>query len=69
MGWGYVVQRLIASGHRLQDVLDYTLDQVQLFAHEQGELDRAEAKQHLLLTRAAAAAQDDFKKVMRGLDK
>jgi len=32
MDWGTVIARLVAGGHRLDDVREYTLDQIEAFS-------------------------------------
>jgi len=34
MDWGTVISRLIAGGHRLDEVREYTLDQIEVFSRQ-----------------------------------
>lgn len=61
-------QRLIESGHRWQDIQDYTLAQVQAFGAAAARLQRERDKTALLTARAAASDAQVFSTWLNALD-
>lgn len=63
--WGAVVQRLISAGHRLAEVQDYSLQQIEIFLAAIDREDRAATRGSLIAARAANLKPDSFKRLLK----
>ncbi|HHW4679009.1 MAG TPA: hypothetical protein ACQGQH_06065 [Xylella sp.] len=63
LGWAHAIHRLIHAGHRLPDVLDYTLAQMTAFLD--AEMHRDREHDSLLLGVTAVASQGDKRSIER----
>ena len=60
-----MIQTLISNGHRLEDVLDYTMGQINVLLKSIYEIKNEEATSGMQYTRAAMwAEQKDFEKII-----
>lgn len=61
------MQSLIAAGHSLRDVSQYTLEQIELFSAEAAASEKARARVDLIVARGSQADKAGFKTILKEL--
>jgi len=66
MSWGMMIQTLVQNGHRLEDVLEYTMGQIGVFLKSIYEIKNEESIAEMFSIRAAVWAEEkDFKDITK----